>query len=181
MEDALIVGGALITMLNNADRLKAACLAQLVNVIGPIMTEPGGRAWRQTIFHPFAQASRHAHGEVLQSKDGVGDILPTARTTRCPASWRASSRPDSGNITILALNRSMDEPVELATELRSFSGAYQLSVATELRYDDLEAINSADEPDKVQPTKHSRVKVKERTLAATLAPLSWNVFVIAPA
>ena len=55
-EDALIVGGALITLINNADRVKAACLAQLVNVIGAIMTETGGPAWRQTIFHPFAQA-----------------------------------------------------------------------------------------------------------------------------
>ena len=62
-EDALIVGGALITMINNADRVKAACIAQLVNVIGPIMTETGGAAWRQTIFHPFAQASRYARGE----------------------------------------------------------------------------------------------------------------------
>src|SRR5262249_43066646 len=67
-EDALIVGGVLITMMNNSDRVKAACLAQLVNVIGPIMTETGGPAWRQTIFHPFAQASKYAHGEVLRLK-----------------------------------------------------------------------------------------------------------------
>ncbi|MDB5441503.1 MAG: alpha-N-arabinofuranosidase, partial [Caulobacteraceae bacterium] len=53
-EDALIVAGALCVLMNNADRVKAACLAQLVNVIGPIMTETGGPAWRQTIFHPFA-------------------------------------------------------------------------------------------------------------------------------
>lgn len=55
-EDALVNGGALIVMMNNCDRVKkTACLAQLVNVIGPIMTEPGGAAWRQTIFYPFAQ------------------------------------------------------------------------------------------------------------------------------
>ena len=181
MEDALIVGGALITMLNNADRVKAACLAQLVNVIGPIMTETGGRAWRQTIFHPFAQASRHAHGEVLQSRtesatfaNSTHDALPCVLAS-------VVHDPDSGKITILALNRSMDEPVEFATELRSFAGACQLSVATELRHDDLEAINSADEPNKVQPAKHARARVKERTLTATLAPLSWNVFVIEPA
>ena len=44
VEEALIVGGVLITLMNNADRVKAACLAQLVNVIGAIMTEPGGPA-----------------------------------------------------------------------------------------------------------------------------------------
>ena len=37
-EDALLVGGMLITLLRNSDRVKIACLAQLVNVIAPIMT-----------------------------------------------------------------------------------------------------------------------------------------------
>ena len=63
MEDALVFGGACISLLNHADRVKAACLAQLVNVIAPIMTETGGPAWRQTIFYPFAQMSRFGRGQ----------------------------------------------------------------------------------------------------------------------
>jgi alpha-L-arabinofuranosidase len=74
LQDALMVGGALITLLNNSDRVKAACLAQLVNVIGAIFTEPGGAAWRQTIFHPFRLVSQHARGIVLQTK---------VRSTQC--------------------------------------------------------------------------------------------------
>ena len=58
VEDALAVGGVLISLVNHADRLRSTCLAQFVNVIAPIMTETGGPAWRQTIFHPFAQMSR---------------------------------------------------------------------------------------------------------------------------
>ena len=57
MKDALAFGGACISLLNHADRVKAACLAQLVNAIAPIMTETGGPAWRQTIFFPFADFS----------------------------------------------------------------------------------------------------------------------------
>ena len=67
MEDALSFGGMCISLLNHADRVKAACLAQLVNVIAPIMTETGGPAWRQTIFHPFAQVIRHGRGRVLRA------------------------------------------------------------------------------------------------------------------
>ena len=63
-----MVGGALITLLNNADRVKVACQAQLVNVIGLIFAEAGGPAWRQTIFHPFKIVTQHAHGSVLQTK-----------------------------------------------------------------------------------------------------------------
>src|SRR5580658_2654362 len=68
LQDALMVGGALITLLNNANRVKAACLAQLVNVIGAIFTEPGGPAWRQKIFHPFKLTAQHASRQVLQTK-----------------------------------------------------------------------------------------------------------------
>ena len=68
MEDALAFGGACISLLNHADRVKAACLAQLVNVIAPIMTETGGPAWRQTIFHPFAHFSRFGRGRVLRTQ-----------------------------------------------------------------------------------------------------------------
>ena len=58
--DAVVVGNLLISLLRHTDRVHSASLAQLVNVIAPIMTEPGGRSWKQTIFHPFAQASRYA-------------------------------------------------------------------------------------------------------------------------
>src|SRR5215468_6739631 len=68
MEDALAFGGMCISLLNHADRVKAACLAQLVNVIAPIMTETGGPAWRQTIFHPFAHFSRMGRGCVLRAE-----------------------------------------------------------------------------------------------------------------
>jgi alpha-L-arabinofuranosidase len=63
--DADVVGNLLISLLRHADRVTAACLAQLVNVIAPIMTEPGGPAWRQTTFFPFATTARLARGEVV--------------------------------------------------------------------------------------------------------------------
>ena len=68
MEDALAFGGCCISLLNHADRVTAACLAQLVNVIAPIMTETGGPAWRQTIFHPFAHFSRMGRGRVMRTE-----------------------------------------------------------------------------------------------------------------
>src|SRR3546814_12341197 len=74
MEDALVIGGALLTMINHADRVKAACLAQLVNEIAPILTETGGPAGRQASFHPFAQASRHTPATPLRVKVDIGTV-----------------------------------------------------------------------------------------------------------
>ena len=78
MEDALAFGGACISLLNHADRVRCACLAQLVNVIAPIMTENGGAAWRQTIFYPFSHMSRFGRGEVLRT---LSSPTPTLRLT----------------------------------------------------------------------------------------------------
>lgn len=41
--DAVVFGDLMITLLKNADRVRAASLAQLVNVIAPIM-DGAGRA-----------------------------------------------------------------------------------------------------------------------------------------
>ena len=66
--DAVVLGNLLISLLRHADRVTSASLAQLVNAIAPIMTEPGGDAWRQTTFFPFALASSLARGVTLELK-----------------------------------------------------------------------------------------------------------------
>ena len=75
--DAVVFGNLLISLLKHADRVTSASLAQLVNVIAPIMTEPGGPAWRQTTFFPFALTSRLARGSALELKLDVA--TPTRR------------------------------------------------------------------------------------------------------
>src|SRR5580692_826166 len=120
LQDALMVGGALITLLNNSDRVKAACLAQLVNVIAPIFAEPGGAAWRQTIFHPFKLVSQHARGSVLQTK-----VHSTQRETKTDGTIDqviASAVHDAGQrkIVFFVLNRESSGPVDLTIDVRGF-------------------------------------------------------------
>ena len=89
MKDALAFGGACISLLNHADRVKAACLAQLVNAIAPILTETGGPAWRQTIFFPFADFSNLGRGRVL--KCAGRSRRPTLRATTIRAARPTST------------------------------------------------------------------------------------------
>jgi alpha-L-arabinofuranosidase len=175
-EDALIVGGALITMINNADRVKTACLAQLVNVIGPIFTETGGPAWRQTIFHPFAQASRFARGNVLRAQVDT-DHFTTATHTNAPHVIATVVHNDeSGEVTALVLNRHATEKVELEIELRGL-GEREVTFAQELHHVDLKVTNTKQAPDEVSPREKQDVRLSGQKLTATLKPLSWNVFV----
>ncbi|WNO52349.1 alpha-N-arabinofuranosidase [Stakelama saccharophila] len=179
-EDALVIGGALLTMINHSDRVKAACLAQLVNVIGPIMTETGGPAWRQTIFHPFAQAARYGRGNALRTKVTT-DTFAAGKQKAAPLLVSSViDDPDTGRVTVFALNRSTDAAMDLTVELRGM-GDRRIETAQQLHHADLKAINSKDAPDTVAPADHPAVELANGTLSATLKPLSWNMFVTMPA
>ncbi len=162
--------------MNNADRLKVACLAQLVNVIGAIMTEPGGPAWRQTIFHPFSQASRYGKGEVLHTRIRT-DSYSTAEHPRLDFLLASVLHdPSTGQSTVFAINRSPLAEMQLNVELRGL-GNRRLVEASQLRHPDLKAANTRSAPHTIEPIAHLAAKVTGERLQATLQPLSWNVFV----
>ena len=190
MEDALAFGGACISLLNHADRVKVACLAQLVNVIAPIMTETGGPAWRQTIFHPFAQMSRFGRGRVLRAEidsptyaasyydpRGANDLyfpMPAVPYLKLAA----VEDPATGGVTLFALNRNLKEPMQLDVSLQGF-GTPQVTLAQQLQHANLKATNTRDKPNRVAPARLKDVKASADRLRATLAPASWNVIRLA--
>ena len=174
-EDALVVGGTLLTLINHSDRVKSACLAQLVNVIGPIMTETGGPAWRQTIFHPFAQAARHGRGNALRTKVTT-DSFAAGRQAAAPLLVSAVvDDPETGEVTIFALNRDTDDDMELTVELRGL-GDRRIGTARQLHHPDLKAANTKDAADTVAPIDHPDAELT----GTVLKPLSWHVFVTVP-
>lgn len=174
-EDALIVGGALIAIMNNADRVKTACLAQLVNVIGPIMTETGGAAWRQTIFHPFAIASRLAHGRVLRAVTKSPSYVAKAFPEVPYLYATVIDNPADGTTTIFALNRSLSDTLEVDVELRGLGADRRLVAATEIHHSNLKAVNTKDAPNTVAPKTNNDVQVDGERLKIRLKPASFNV------
>jgi alpha-N-arabinofuranosidase len=139
-EDALLVGSLLMTLQNNCDRVKMACLAQLVNVIAPIMTENGGKAWAQTIFYPFMYASAYGNGTTLKTVVESGNYV-TSENREIP--YLATSvihNEEKGEVVVFAVNRSLDEDMELVVELGGFDG-YKLFERAVLYCDDLKAVN----------------------------------------
>ena len=118
MDDALLVGGMLITLLNHCDRVKIACLAQLVNVIAPIMTS-GNSAWRQTIFYPYMHASRYGRGLVLNSiidspKYDSKNYTDVPYLESCLV-WNEEERA----VTIFAVNKSFTDENDCNLRLKT--------------------------------------------------------------
>ncbi len=141
--DAVVFGNLMISLLKHADRVTSASLAQLVNVIAPIMTEPGGPAWRQTTFFPFAITSRLAQGEALELKLDAPtyETRSTARSRSSTPSRRTTPRP--GARAVFLVNRSQDEPLTLTVDIATLGDLSVLESHT-LADDDVYAKNTLD-------------------------------------
>jgi len=176
-EDALLVGGVLTTLMNHADRVKVACLAQLVNVIGPIMTEPGGPAWRQTIFHPFAQAAKWGRGTVLRPLLNSPGYAHAKLGTLPYLVASVVDDASTGTTAVFVLNRHPTEAMALQVNLRALGAERLLVEAQQLHHADLAATNTAAHPNTVVPALLDGVRVQGETVQATLQPMSWNVIV----
>lgn len=168
-EDLLVVGCLLSTLQNNSDRVKIACLAQLVNAIAPIMTENGGRVWRQTIFYPFYYASNFGRGIAMRS---IVECDSYAVKDFDEVPYIESSvvyDKEKKTVTLFATNRSLDDDIELDFVLENF-GEAKLSKRVELYCDDLGAVNTAD---------GETVSPKELDVSAptVLKKHSWNMLV----
>ena len=171
-EDALVVGCMLITILRNADRVRIACLAQLVNVIAPIMTRTGGGAWKQTIFYPFLHASMYGRGKAIETAS-ISPLYSSRKYDDVPyLESVALMDEEKGEITVFAVNRSLDEDMELTIDIKG-DKKYALLEHLELRSDDLDARNTEEE-EKVKPVlrKDSFSTYSEGTII--LRPASWN-------
>jgi alpha-N-arabinofuranosidase len=160
--DALAVGCLLITLLRHADRVRIACLAQLVNVLPAIRTLDGGPAWRQTIFYPFMHAARYGRGTVLRIEADEPSLEATA-----------VHDPGAGLVTVFAVNRA-SEPLPLVAPLRALEDVTILDHLT-LTDPDLNAANTAEHPDRVTPRRLDTAHLDDTSLEAQLPPRSWNV------
>lgn len=172
-EDALLVGLMLITLIKHADRVKMACLAQLVNVIAPIMTEKDGTAWRQTIYYPYLHASKYGRGVALQpvlqsSKHDTKDYTDVTDIDSV-AVWNEEAQ----EVTIFAVNRDLEDAIDFQCDVRSFAG-YELLEHIVLTADDLNATNGPD-GEKVAPVPAAGSRLEGGVFSARLQPASWNV------
>ncbi len=160
-------------MLRHADRVKIACLAQLVNVIAPIMTSDTG-AWRQTIFYPYMHASVYGRGTVLNTlvkapsyeSKNFGEI--SFLDSVCI--WDEENE----ELTIFAVNKSLDEDLEVGCDLRQFKD-YKVAEHIILTHDDMKAVNTESNPDCVAPVTGNASHMEDGHFTTVFGKHSWNV------
>jgi alpha-N-arabinofuranosidase len=173
--DAVVVGGLLITLLKHSDRVRSACLAQLVNVIAPIMSEPGGPAWRQTIFYPFAITSRLAAGDVMRMS--VDTPLVTTKTYGDVPALDAVATYDPAHRrgAVFLVNRSVGDTHTVTLNVAALSDVSAPHVIETLviHDDDPHARNTLDNPDRVVPRPLQTTVNQTGNITLTVPPVSW--------
>jgi alpha-L-arabinofuranosidase len=137
------------------------------------MTEPGGGAWRQASYHPFALTSRYGRGMVLRLRL-QSPVYETGAFGDVPVLDAVAVASDEGGVTLFAVNRDQATPVVLDVDvwsLPSLSAASHVAISD----DDPDAVTTLSSPDPVGPEDARRPKLGGGRLQAVLPPLSWNM------
>jgi alpha-L-arabinofuranosidase len=176
--DAVVFGNLLISLLKHADRVTSASLAQLVNVIAPIMTEPGGDAWRQTTFFPFALTSHLAAGSALEVKLESDSYETDAYGRVDLVDAVATHDAHSSRTSVFLVNRSQNEDAVVTIDVSTLNGASLLD-AQSLWDEDIQAKNTLEDQERVGLKPNESVVIGEGTITVTLPPVSWTALTLA--
>jgi alpha-L-arabinofuranosidase len=174
LEDAVVVGLMLITMLRHADRIKIGCFSELVNSIACITTRTGGPAWRQATFWPFALTSKYGRGTALNTLINSPTYESADLGTVKFLDGIGILDDENDSLTILAVNKSHEDDMTLECDLRGVGG-YQVDEQWLLAHDDINASNTEANPDNVRPRKTSTATVADGKLEVVLPKISYNV------
>ncbi len=172
LEDALVVAQWMNLFLRKSDVLKVACLAQIVNVIAPILTTHEGLL-KQSIYYPFEIFSRLAAGAALDAAV-TAPLYSTAKYGDMPLlDVSASYDEENGTSAIFIVNRSQTEslPVEIHWQDRApqrINAVYQLSGT------DPKAANTFDDPNQITTVSITAPTINERCADLLLPPLSFT-------
>lgn len=173
--DALLVGSILTTLINNSDSVKIACLAQLVNVIAPIMTTPKGNSWLQTTYYPFQLTS--AHGRGLALKPNVicptYNCLSSKNTPYIDCAVIASD--DKKQLVIIIINKNIEDSADCTIPLNNFN------ITGSIKHIELhakiDAVNT-ETNSPVEPEEKILTTTNENSIFCTLQAASWNILLV---
>ncbi len=160
LEDALLAGGMVNTLLRQAKRVRIGCLAQIINVIAALVTNRES-VLRQTIYYPYAWGIQYAKGDVLDvlvesetypiEREYAADYVgaPATRPESAPfLDVAATLDPEAGHCSLLMLNRDLDQDRDVEIRFHDLTPAKVVRAET-ITGPDLKAVNTFEEPTRV--------------------------------
>jgi alpha-N-arabinofuranosidase len=168
LEDALVVAGFLNSFIRHADGLKIANIAQIVNVIAPILTD-GDQMLIQSIYYPLAMYTKRRTGMALHPV--VQGPAYEGKTNGQVNVIDTSAILDANRLHVFATNRNMEETATVHIELADQT-IVALDSAEILSGPEPKALNSFEQPDLIRARPFRAVSIADGLATATLPPLS---------
>jgi len=173
LEDALVVATYLNIFVRNAQIVKMANMAQLVNVIAPIFTSTKG-CWYQTIFYPLEAFATHCSGESVQAfvdspgYDSDGQSVPFLDVS-------SAYNKDNKELIVNVVNRDKDHPVsaDIISQFGQFAGK---ATVYEVNGKDIKDQNSAEK--QLVKTTTKELSVKGDKLSYSFPAHSYTMIII---
>jgi alpha-N-arabinofuranosidase len=172
LEDALVTAQWLNVFLRRCDVLKMACLAQIVNVIAPILTETDNLL-KQTIYYPFMLFRRFAEGSSLDALV-TSPRYTTAQYGDMPlldVSATYDAARNAGAVFLVNRCQADSLPVEVIWQNRAPVG---VNAIYQLAGTDPKTANTFERPDLVVPRQLAAMPVKDKQVTLQLPPLSFT-------
>lgn len=168
LEDALVVAGFLNSFIRHADIVKIANIAQIVNVIAPILTR-GDDMLLQTIFYPFAMyASRRDGIALLPSVSGPAYDSPSYGRVN---TVDASGIQGDGVLHVFLVNRDVTEPAEI--EIDHGSGSLESTLSADVvTGSGPDVRNTYENPTAISSQPLEAIRMVEGKANVQLPPLS---------
>lgn len=172
LEDALVAAQWMNVFLRKSDVLKIACLAQIVNVIAPILTTRDALL-KQSIYYPLMLFSKLASGAALDVAVKA-PCYTTAKFGDMPLLDVSSSYDEANNAhAVFIVNRSQQDslPVELHWQDRA---PQRIKAVHQITGTDPKAANSFENPNQVIPVNVAAPQISDHHAVILLPPLSFT-------
>jgi alpha-N-arabinofuranosidase len=177
LEDALVVAGFLHSFIRHADVVKIANVAQIVNVIAPVLTR-GDQMLVQSIFYPFEMFSKRRDGASLRTVLD-GPAYEGAVNGRVHYADASAILGSGGELNLFVTNRSMDDAMEVRLDVAD-RAVRALVNAELLTGPDAKAANSYEKDDVVRAQPYDEVIIKNGQALFKLPPLSFLAATLSP-
>ncbi len=173
LEDAVLVGAWMNVFLRKCDVLEAACMAQMVNVIAPILTTKE-QMLKQSIYYPFAMVASRAKGASLDAWVD-SPVYSSKKEADVPmldvsASWDAES--ETGAVFIV--NRNLKKPITVTITINDGLKPVVATGGETVWGSDPKAYNSFDNPNQVMSQPLTTIKSQKGKITVTVPPLSTS-------
>jgi alpha-L-arabinofuranosidase len=170
LEDALIAAQYLNSFIRHADLVKVACIAQIANVIAPILTRPEGLL-RQTIYYPFllySQAVQATAGRAIALTPSVTSptyLAGDRGETPC-LDAAASFDPETSQLSLFLVNRHLTD--ELHVDVALADAHINALKEIWMLKGDVKAMNTWENPEQIVPVAGSATLTEQGRLSITI-------------